>query len=163
YLKTAVRNAACNFYRRNRFPKPIDSTVMREAIPDAREQGADRLWFDEWRESLFHRAMLLLMKHQARFPRNLSFTILNLIIDHPDEDTNRLASRISEHLGRRIRPDAYRKQVSRARCLLAQALIQEVAQTLDDPSTARVEEELRELELWPYVKRYIPPNWTYQK
>jgi hypothetical protein len=162
-LKAAVRNAAINFHRRTHFPQPMDSAVLQQIIADISHEDADQVWIRQWQKTLLDRAMRALKKYQAGSPRNLSFTVLELIAAYPHEDTRSLAIRISEDVGRPIRPDAFRKQVSRARRLLARALVQEIAQTLDEPSTGQVEEELRELELWPYVSGYLPANWVWKK
>ena len=163
YLKAAVRNAAINFHRRTRFPQPMDSAVLQKMIADIPQQDADQVWIRQWQKTMLERAMRALKKHQKSSPRNLSFTVLDLIAAFPHEDTKKLAERISGLLGRPIRPDAFRKQVSRARRLLALALVQEIAQTLDEPSKSQVLEEFRELELWPYVSGYLPSNWTWTK
>jgi hypothetical protein len=51
-----------------------------------------------------------------------------------------------------LRPDAFRKQLSRARPFFADLLRQEVAQTLDDATPEMVEEELIETGLMPYLR-----------
>jgi excinuclease UvrABC nuclease subunit len=163
YLKAAVRNAAINFHRRTHVPQPMDSVLLQQIIADISHEDADQVWIRQWQKTMLDRAMRALKKYESGSPRNLSFSVLELIAAYPQEDTKSLAVRISEHLGRSIRPDAFRKQVSRARRLLARALVQEIAQTLDEPSTVQVEEELRELELWPYVSGYLPANWVWKK
>jgi RNA polymerase sigma factor (sigma-70 family) len=163
YLKAAVRNAAINFHRRTRFPQPMDSAALQKMIADIPQQDADQVWIRQWQKTMLERAMRALKKHQKSSPGNLSFTVLDLIAAFPHESTKKLAERTSGLLGRPIRPDAFRKQVSRARRMLARALVQEIAQTLDEPSKSQVLEEFRELELWPYVSGFLPSNWTWTK
>jgi hypothetical protein len=67
-----------------------------------------------------------------------------------------LAARTSALIGRPIRADAFRKQVSRARFKLAKLLVREVAQTLDHPTADRIKEELIEISLWEYVRDFLP-------
>jgi hypothetical protein len=86
--------------------------------------------------------------------------VLRLVLDHPEDDSEALAARVSESLGHPFRADAFRKQLSRARRLFARFLVIEVTRTLDYPTPERIEEELSELGLMRYVRRFLPPDWT---
>jgi DNA-directed RNA polymerase specialized sigma24 family protein len=149
YLKAAVRNAALNFLRRKR-PKLIDCDIYH--LPER----SDQTWLIEWRQCLLNRARRALEKHQRRSPGNLFHTVLNIVANNPMEDTQVLAARTSALIGRPIRAEAFRKQVSRARYMLAKLLVREVAQTLDNPSHEKIQEELIELALWEYVRHFLP-------
>jgi RNA polymerase sigma factor (sigma-70 family) len=155
YLKAAVRNAALNFLRRNRAPKPADSGIFEAALADKTMLAADQAWAAEWRRSLLDRACRSLEKHQRRSPGNLFHTVLNMLVDNPLDDAETLAVRTSALIGRPLQPAAFRKQVSRARRMLARLLVQEVAQTLDEPTPEHIKEELIELALWEYVRGYL--------
>src|SRR5262249_33766636 len=97
-----------------------------------------------------------LESHQRRSPGNLFFTALRLTVDHPEEDSEALAARAGAFAGKPVRADAFRKQLSRARQLFAQLLIQEGMQTLEQPTTEMLTEELLELGLMEYVRDYVP-------
>jgi hypothetical protein len=81
------------------------------------------------------------------------------VADHPEDDSATLAARTTALIGRPIRGDAFRKQLSRARRLFAELLLAEVARTLKKPTTAEVELELIEVGLMPYVSPYLPADW----
>jgi Sigma-70 region 2 len=149
YLKTAVRNAALSFLNRHRGSKPLHSSSPQ--IP----AGAEHVWLAEWRRCLLDRAWLALEKHQRQAPGNLFHTVLTMMVENPRDDANTLAARTSRLIGRPLRAEAFRKQVSRARCMLAKLLFDEVARTLHNPTPKQIEEELRELALWEYVRRYL--------
>jgi hypothetical protein len=149
YLKAGVRNAALNFLRRQRAWKGIDPSV--QTIPDR----SDQTWLVEWRQCLLDRACRALEKHQRQSPGNLFHTVLNMVVNNPLDDTQILAVRTSALIGRPIRAEAFRKQLSRARFMLAKLLVREVAQTLDHPTAEKIKEELIELALWEYVRRFI--------
>jgi hypothetical protein len=102
------------------------------------------------------RARQALEKHERRSPGNLFHTVLSLLAEGPPDDTKALAARTSALVGRPLRPEAFRKQVSRARRMLARLLVQEVARTLDDPTPERIKEELIDLALWEYIRGYLP-------
>jgi RNA polymerase sigma factor (sigma-70 family) len=158
YLKTAVRNAAINFLRRKQHSKPAGSGIFQFADTDKGKQLRDQAWIAQWRQCLLDRARKALEKHQTGAPGNLFSTVLNLLIEYPRDDAKSLAARTSALTGRPLRPDAFRKQVSRARFMLAKLLVREVIQTLDRPTPAQVKEELIDLSLWEYVRDFLPPE-----
>ena len=158
YLKAAVRNAALNFLRRNRTRKPADAGIVEAALADKTALAADQAWAAAWRRSLLERACRSLEKHQRRTPGNLFHTVLSVLADNPLDDTKTLADRTGALIGRPLQPAAFRKQVSRARRMLARLLVQEVAQTLDEPTPEHIKEELIELALWEYVRDYLSPE-----
>ena len=166
YLKAAVRNAALNFLRRSRPLNATDSSILQVAILDKTRVAADQAWAADWRQCLLDRACRALEQHQSRSPGNLFHTVLTVVVDNPLDDTKTLAARTSALIGRSLRADAFRQQVSRARRMLAHLLVHAVAQTLDNPTPEQVKEELIELALWEYIRPYvangrrIPPRKT---
>lgn len=155
YLKAAVRHAALNLFRRNRPANATDSGVLLALIPNQTRFAADQAWAAEWRQCLLDRACRALKKHESRSPGNLFHTVLGMLADHPLDDTQTLARKTSALVGRPVSAAAFRKQVSRARRMLAKLLIQEVAQTLDNPTPERIKEELMELALWGYIRGFV--------
>ena len=61
--------------------------------------------------------------------------------------------------GKRFRADAVRQQLRRARLRFAELLVQEVARGIDDPTPARLEEELIDVGLMEYVRDFLPADW----
>jgi hypothetical protein len=105
------------------------------------------------------RAWRNLEKHQNRSADDIYYTALRLAVFHPADDSVTLAALAGNILGRTIRPDTFRKQLSRARRLFAELLVKEIAQTLDYPVPALVEEELVDLGLMSYVSHFLPADW----
>jgi RNA polymerase sigma factor (sigma-70 family) len=156
YLKAAVRNAALNYLRgKRRAPQADLDRLALAGGEDANEQA----WVAEWQRCALDKAWRVLDRHQANTPGNLFHTVLRLYVDHPDDDSEALAARASALAGRPLRADAFRKQLSRARRLFAEALLEEVKQTLESPTPRQVEEELVELGLMPYVADFLPDDW----
>jgi hypothetical protein len=152
YLKVAVRHAALSFLKRQHASRPLKASVV-PAPADA-----DQAWLAEWRRCLLDRAYQALKNHQDRSPGNLFHTALTMVVDYPRVDTKTLAARTGAITGRPLSPEAFRKQVSRARFMLAKLLIKEIARTLHNPTPQQVKEELRELDLWKYVRQFLPPE-----
>jgi RNA polymerase sigma-70 factor (ECF subfamily) len=156
YLKTGVRNAALMYFRRQKSarrggPDPAYLPARDEATARAGDE-----WVAGWRRCVLDRAWQALEHHQSRSPGNLYYTVLRLAAEHPDADSPTLAARAGALAGRPLRADAFRKQLSRARRLFAELLVAEVAQTLDEATPARVDEELSDLGLLGYVRPFLP-------
>ena len=69
-----------------------------------------------------------------------------------------LAEKVPDGIRRRVvqRPDAFRKQLSRARRHFAQFLINAILPTLVQPQPQDVVDELTELGLMSYVRDFLP-------
>lgn len=159
YLKAAVRNAALTHLRRQRnaVREHLDlNEVAGPATPSQPFAEADALWTAQWRQVVLERAWQALELAENEAPDSLVHTSLRLAAENPEATSAELADRVSRKLGRPYRAEAFRKQLSRARRLFAQLLVDEVKQTLKTPAPERVEEELIDLDLLKYVRDYLP-------
>jgi RNA polymerase sigma-70 factor (ECF subfamily) len=155
YLKQAVRNTALDHVSRSQ-----RSPATRDDLDLCAAEGlGEEEWLTGWRNSLLAAALQALEVHQRQHTGNFSATVLWLLSEFPQEDSEQLATRVSASVGRSVRADAVRKQISRARRKLAELLLAEVKRTLDEPTPERVEEELIEVGLMPYVTAYLPGDW----
>jgi RNA polymerase sigma factor (sigma-70 family) len=159
YLIAAVRNAALAHLRRRRSADhevtPLEEIPARESF----EFPPDEEWLSRWRRVVLASVWEALENHERTHPGNLAHTVLRTLVDHPQEDSTKLAARVSSLSGRTIQAEAFRKQVSRARRLFAELLVAETARTLDDPTPLKVEEELSDIGVMKYVQPYLPPDW----
>jgi len=155
YLIVSVRNAALTFLRRKRTEARRLAT-LEQLLPQETYEAADREYQQEWQRCILDKAWRNLHQHERSSPGNLFYTSLKLAADFPTEDSVALAERASRASGTPLRSDAFRKQLSRARRLFAELIINEVRCTLDDPEPGAVEEELAELGLMHFVKPYLP-------
>jgi RNA polymerase sigma-70 factor (ECF subfamily) len=159
YLKTSVRNAARSFFRRRPDRKHDGSDLAQLPAEDSLLSEADQAWVSEWRQCLLHQAMLALEQHQLQNRGNLFHTVLKMSLDYPQDDSPTLAARTAQCTGRPLSAAAYRQQLSRARHRLAQLLVQQVAQSLQQPPPEQVVEELVTLDLMRYVSNFLPADW----
>lgn len=159
YLKRAVRNAAITHLRKKRRPSALETTLALQAGRESVADEADRRWLADWQQCLLDRAWTVIEQHQKDTPGNLFHTVLQVAVENTAEDSESLAARLSVQIGRPVRADAFRKQLSRARHLFASALLDELSRTLDDSTPERIEEELVTLGLMPYVRDFLPPDW----
>jgi len=150
YLIAAVRNAARAHFR-GKTSASVENADLDE-IPDPHEprSAADREWLNSWRQCLLDRVWEALENHERKSPDSHYHAVLRLAADHPDADSQTLAHQAG------LRPDAFRKQLSRARRKFAKLLVDEVARTLALPTPPAIEEELIELGLISFVRDFLP-------
>ena len=92
----------------------------------------------------------------AQAPDSQAYTVLRLATDHTDENSVELALRTQTLTGHVLRPDAFRKQLSRARRHFAQYIVDAISPTLVQPNSQQVIDELAELGLTTYVRDFLP-------
>jgi DNA-directed RNA polymerase specialized sigma24 family protein len=156
YLIAAVRNAARAHFRR-KAPCTVDPAGLDDlAHPQKSAPAAEREWLNSWRQCLLDRVWEALESHQQQYPHSRYYLVLRLAVDHPDEGSEALAAHAGALSGQRLQPDAFRKQLSRARRKFAKLLVNEVARTLALPTRAAIDEELAELGLMEYVRDILP-------
>lgn len=159
YLIATVRNAALAHLRRRPLATQGTTPLSEVAAPVSFIFPDEEEWLSRWRRVVLAGTWEALENHQQEHPGNLCFTSLRTLVDYPDENSSHLAARVSRACGRTIQPEAFRKQVSRARRLFAEILIAETSRTLDDPTPLEVEEELIEIGVMKYVRPFLPADW----
>jgi RNA polymerase sigma factor (sigma-70 family) len=155
YLAVAARNLVRAYWTRKR-PRQASALDVEQV---AAAGPSDEEFLATWQRALLEKAWGALEEYQRTHRGSLSWTLLRLRSENPEDDSEQLAARLSEAAGKKYRADAVRQQLHRARLRFAQFLLEEVAQGLDDPTPQRVEEELAELGLMDYVRDFLPPDW----
>jgi RNA polymerase sigma-70 factor (ECF subfamily) len=153
-LRTAVRNQVRTYYTRKgrRAGVPLDVDAFAADTPDLTEEEDLR----SWRESVLKLAWGGLEEYQRTHSGSVAFTVLRLRADHADDDSDALAARLADALGRPVKAEALRQQLRRARVRFAHLLLGEISRTLDDPTPEQIQEELRDLGLSGYVRDLVP-------
>jgi len=112
------------------------------ADPEMTEQ------FDDcWRDELLARTWTALQDVNRNY-----FVTLQTRAAYPDDSSTKLARRIGERLGKPVSAEAARQNLSRARDTFAELLVNEVAQSLKNPSTETLHDELSDLGLLEYCR-----------
>jgi RNA polymerase sigma factor (sigma-70 family) len=161
YLKVAARNAAIT-YLRKQGRQAAAANLEAHADPQSYDEVADRAMRSEWQRCVIDRANTKLESCERLSPGSLCYTVLRVVSEFPHENSPKHAEITSERAKRVISAEAFRKQVSRARRLMAEFILNEVARSLREPTAVDVEGELSELGLWDYVADYLPDNWRTQ-
>lgn len=162
YLKVAARNAALSFFRKKNRRPTSDLSPDDHADPSSTDAAADRAMTSEWQRCVLDKVWRELEAHERRSPGNMFHTALRIVTEFPKEDSPRHAARAAEKLSRPVTPEAFRKQVSRGKRMMAELILREVAATMDAATADDVEAELSELGLMRYVREYLPADWREQ-
>jgi RNA polymerase sigma-70 factor (ECF subfamily) len=157
-LAVAARNLARNHLEKQRRRAGKYADLDQVAAPAGPDAAEDQL-VNTWRNELLRMTWEYLAEYERTHRGSVAHTLLRLRTEYPDDDSEQLAARLSEATGRRIRAEAARQQLRRARVRFAQLLLEELAWSLDDPTPQNVEEELIELGLMEYVRDFLPTDW----
>jgi RNA polymerase sigma-70 factor (ECF subfamily) len=104
-----------------------------------------------WRDELLARSWTALQAHEQSSGQPF-YTVLRCRADHPDLPSAVLAERLSGPLGKPVTAAGVRKTLERARDKFADVLLDEIAQALEQPTVARLEEELIDLGLLEHCR-----------
>jgi hypothetical protein len=147
YLKRAVHNAARDA-QRGRSRRPIDLEDP-DALSGPGSPGS--VWLGLYRGEILRSALAALDAYQSSHPGNVFATLIRALGQRVDEaerlSDDELAVALSAATGKQYTPSNARMQASRARRKLAELIREEVARTLDDPTSEGVDDELRSLGL----------------
>ena len=127
--------------------------------PNAPEPGADcslaaereKAFRTEWRDELLARAWQALEAYEKEQGQPF-YTVFRFRAEHRDTTSAAMAEQLSGLLGKPLTAVGVRKTLERARARFADLLLEEIAQTITDPSRDRLTEELIDLELLEYCK-----------
>lgn len=150
FVKTSLRHLVIDYRRRQQArPKPM---ALDDAAPTAdRDDGYDRDFAESWRKELLDRAWEQLARHERETGQPFH-SVLRLKVDHPDLRSAQLAERMTNHGTKPVSADWVRKNLERARRQFAHFLVDDVAHSLDEPTSQSLEEELVELGLLEYCR-----------
>lgn len=162
YLKAVARNAAITHLRKKGRRAAGELTEDAHADPDSTDEAADRAMLSQWQACVLDKVWRELDTHERKSPGNLCHTCLRVFTEFPQAESPEQAKIASQRCGRTLTPEAFRKQVSRARRLMAESILLEVARSVVPATADEVEGELRELNLWDYVREYLPDDWREQ-
>jgi DNA-directed RNA polymerase specialized sigma24 family protein len=156
-LMVAAHNQVRTYWSRRQRKAGVDFDLG--TVASGEEHVLERQAQESWRGAVLSLAWKAMEEWERRQSGSVACTVLRLRADFPDDDSEELAARLSAKTGRTFRADNTRQQLRRARVRFAEALLEEVARGLDEPTPERVEEELIELGLLPYVADLLPADW----
>lgn len=154
FLKMAVRNMIHNHWAKQG-RRHMDALASE---PLANDTERDAAWLGVWQKTVLDHALASCKDEDGRAGSS-SHALLKLRMEHPDATSDVLAEKLSAKLQTPIKPDTLRQMLRRARFKLAQALVDEIENGLEEDSPARVLDELAALGLLEHVKDFLPADY----
>lgn len=151
YLRTVLHRLVIDHFR----TRKLQPLPPGDLLDDSSSTDAD---FDRvWREAVLKRVWSRLETYQATTPKNRYATVLQLRRDHPKAPIDEIAGKLSAQVGARVSPEAFRKNLQRARAKFIELLVLELKETIHPTDDADVEAEIHDLGLGHLYKRYSNP------
>jgi RNA polymerase sigma factor (sigma-70 family) len=152
YVRTALVRLVTRYRRKQRqWPTTLPNDVIVPVEPEPGGDGSDAAFLRAWREELLTRTWAALARFQEETGRPVHL-LLRLAADHPQMRSPELAAELTGRLGKPVTAVGVRQALHRARAKFAALLLDEVAQTLDEPSADRLTDELLNLDLLRYCR-----------
>jgi DNA-directed RNA polymerase specialized sigma24 family protein len=142
YVRTALVNLANDFHRsRQAGPKPLAIDAAAPELPSEDD------FVGGWRQAVLDQTWKALAADNPTF-----HAVLLLRIETPDMPSGEMASKLSGQLGKPMTAENVRKSLQRAHAKFAELLLDQVAESLADPSHEDLEAELTALDLLRYCR-----------
>src|SRR6185312_16574273 len=148
YLRTVLHRLIIDHFRTRKLQSLPPGDLLDSSRPD---EDFDRVW----REVVINRVWSRLETYQATTPKNRYATVLQLRRDFPEASIEEIAEKLGEITRSPVRPEAFRKNLQRARAKFIELLILELRETIRSGRTEDVEAEIFDLGLGPLYRRYV--------
>lgn len=155
FLKIAVRNMIHNHWAK----QGRRQTEILASDPLSNDHEREAAWLGVWQKSVLDHALASCKEDDNRNGSS-SYALLKLRMELPEATSDELAEKLSVKLKTTIKPDACRQMLRRARFKLAQSLVGEIENGLEEDSPARVLDELAALGLLEHVKDFLPTDYA---
>lgn len=104
-------------------------------------------WLGYWREGLLDRAWRSLERQEHADPRSPIYSVLQAATTNPDATPEMLVAQIASETGVNLQPSQIQQSLVLARTTFAQLIADEVAETLERPTSDDVKREIGKLGL----------------
>ena len=136
--------------QQQRWPGPLPENGVALAT-SPQDADADRSFVESWCDDLLARSWAALVAIEARTGQPY-YAVLRFRADHPEMRAPQLAEQLTAQMGRPFTPAGVRQIIHRARERFATLLLDEVADSLENPTAEQLAEELAELRLLDYCR-----------
>ncbi|HEY2784766.1 MAG TPA: sigma-70 family RNA polymerase sigma factor [Fimbriiglobus sp.] len=142
YVKTALCNLINDHHRsRQAGPMPL------AAEAPAPDPMTEIEFVGEWRQSILDQTWKRLGEVNPVF-----HAVLHLRIEYPEMPSGEMADRLAVQLARPLTAENVRKSLQRAHAKFAELLLDQVTDSLQEPTTDDIESELQTLDLLRYCR-----------
>ncbi|MDG3006980.1 RNA polymerase sigma factor [Paludisphaera mucosa] len=147
YLRTVLHRLIIDHFRVRKLQPLPPGDLLDASLPD---EDFDRVW----REAVLNRVWSRLETYQATTSKNRYATVLQLRRDNPKASIDEIAERLAAIVGAPVTPEAFRKNLQRARAKFIELLVVELKETIHPTDNADVEAEINDLGLGRLYRRY---------
>jgi len=147
YLRTVLHRLIIDHFRTRKLQPLPPGDLLDVSQPD---EDFDRVW----REAVLRRVWSRLETYQATTPKNRYASVLQLRRDFPKASIDDITEKLGEIIGSPVTPEAFRKNLQRARAKFIELLILELRETIHPTDDADVEAEIYDLGLGHLYRRY---------
>lgn len=152
FLKTALVRLVIDFHRRRKLqPLAINQHTPEPVAHEESPFDDDAVFLQSWRNELLARGWAGLEKIEQDQGQPF-YSVLRFRADHPQLSSAQLAEQLNCRLGKVVSAANVRQLLHRAREKFAEVLVDEVNQSLEQPTIDRLTEELVELSLLDYCR-----------
>jgi DNA-directed RNA polymerase specialized sigma24 family protein len=152
YVKGILCHLVAKYHKRNkRRPKSLTSPQLEPAVEAHTASELDHGFLEKWRDELLARSWAHLSRIEDQTGQPF-YTILQFRAAHLELSSGQIAEQLSTQLGKPLNAAGIRQTLHRARERFADLLVEEVAQTLAEPTPDQIEQELLELGLLEYCR-----------
>jgi RNA polymerase sigma-70 factor (ECF subfamily) len=151
YLRTVLHRLIIDHFRSRKLQPLPPGDLLDSSKPD---EDFNRVW----RDAVLNRVWSRLETYQAATPKNRYASVLQLRRDYPKASIEEIAERLTQLTGAPMTPEAFRKNLQRARAKFIDLLIQELRETIHPTNNDDVEAEIFDLGLGYLYRRYMPPS-----
>lgn len=145
YVKTALVNLANDHHRaRQAGPRGLAVDVAAPELPSEDDFVAS------WRQSILDQTWKALAEVNPTF-----HAVLQLRIENPEMSSGEVAEHVSAQLGKPMTAENVRKSLQRAHGKFAELMLDQVADSLDNPTVDDLEAELEALDLLRYSRSIL--------
>jgi len=151
FLKRALRNLVINRWKRQgQGPRSVPEGAE-PAVEETPGAEADQEFLSQWRDELLARSFEALQRVERQTGQPF-YTVLRFRTDHPDLRSPQMAEQLSAVLGKPVSAEWVRKRLHFAREKFTDLLLDEVTQSLGDPTLDELEEEVIDLGLQDHCR-----------
>jgi RNA polymerase sigma-70 factor (ECF subfamily) len=147
YLRTVLHRLIIDHFRGRKTQSLPPGDLLDATVPD---KDLDRVW----RHAVLERVWSRLETYQASTPKNHYFSVLHLRREFPKASIDEITERLSETAGVTMSPEAFRKNLQRARAKFVELLVQELKETIHPTTQEDIEAEIFDLGLGYLYRRY---------
>ena len=147
YLRTVLHRLIIDHFRTRKLQPLPPGDLLDVSQPD---EDFDRVW----REAVLRRVWSRLETYQATTPKNRYATVLQLRRDFPKASIDEITEKLGGIIGTPVTPEAFRKNLQRARAKFIELLVLELKETIHPTDEADIEAEIYDLGLGHLYRRY---------